>query len=277
MKSSYGFVYLTFGEEYTREAASSAKRVRALHKHAITLITDKEPPATDREAFDDVRVLSLQGGYIDKIAMGRVDYERTIFLDSDTIVQEPMDDLFLVLDRFDIAVQFTEGGNHYTLPTVPACFHEPFAGIIAWKRSDKTEGFFRDWKKAYEQIEAEQGMAGAWDQRSLRLALYQCDLRIFSISAEWQFYTYRPNVVAGPVVMIHGRGLSIEDISGINASSELRVWMPKVGTCPPYHTARLRELFGFIVKLSSRCIKVMLRRFLAATRIWPYPKNKRPA
>jgi hypothetical protein len=274
---SWGFVYIAFGQQYVDEAAASARSVRALHRYPITLITDQQPAEHVSAMFDSVRVERLKRDYSDKILMGTSPYERTIFLDSDTVVLGKMDDLFSMLDRFDFGIQFTEGGNHYTLPGVPTCFYEPSAGIIAWKRSDRVQQFFADWAKAYELIEKQQGTPGAWDQRSLRLALYESDLRLAPLSAEWQFYTYKPNVVAGPVVMVHGRLLAPHVIKSIEKSTELRVWMPKVGACPGYHVASAGEMLRFTRRLAVRVSTVLVRRGLAAAGIWPLPKNQRPA
>jgi hypothetical protein len=274
---SWGFVYVAFGQKYVEEAAASAETVRALHRYPITLITDQQPPQHLSATFDSIRVETLRRDYSDKIFMGTSPYERTVFLDSDTIVLSKMDDLFSMLDRFDFAIQFTEGGNHYSLPGVPPCFYEPSAGIVAWKTSDRVQRFFADWAKAYELIEQQQGTPGAWDQRSLRLALYESELRLVPLSAEWQFCTYKPNVVAGPVVMVHGRQLAPHVIKSIVKSTALRVWMPQVGACASYNAASVGEMVRFTCRLAMRVSTVLVRRGLAGTGLWPFPKNERLA
>src|SRR5437879_782202 len=86
VNQSRGFVYIAFGQDYVEEAAASARSVRALHQYPITLITDKQPAQHVGTVFDTVRVETLRRDYSDKILMGTSPYERTIFLDSDTVV-----------------------------------------------------------------------------------------------------------------------------------------------------------------------------------------------
>jgi hypothetical protein len=278
-ESSKGFVFVAFGREFVQEAAASAKRISMFHDYPILLITDQAvADPTAAAAFDEIQIRNFKRQYSDKIFMGESPYEKTIFLDTDTVVQQKMDPLFDMLDHFDIALQFSEGGGHYRLAGVPDCFREPSAGIIAWKRSEVISRFFENWRHSYSQIQEEEGCIGAWDQRSLRKALYfNRDVRIAPLPTEWQFYTYRPNIVAGPVVMVHGRGLSDRTLDSINASDEFRTWLPKVGYVPHYPSASLSELCRFVVGMSAFVCRVGLRRMLAAIRVWPFPECKRPA
>lgn len=276
---SRGFVYVTFGDKFLKEAAESANRVKRIHNYPILLITDQEvADYITREAFDEVIIRDFKHEYSDKIFMKESPFDKTIFLDSDTIVQQSMDPLFEMLDYFDIAVQFTEGGNHYKLPGVPTCFYEPSAGIIAWKKSKAIARFFDDWSSYYEKIQQEQGQVGAWDQRSLRNALYfNRDIRIVPLPIEWQFYTYRPNIAAGPIVMVHGRRINNHMLHSINASTEFRVWIPKVGYVPHFSYASISEICKFIFGLLKTLLRLSIRRSLAALKIWKVPLNKRPA
>jgi hypothetical protein len=138
--------------------------------------------------------------------------------------------------------------------------------------------FFDDWLSSYDKIQTEQGKAGAWDQRSLRNALYfSRDVRVVPLPLEWQFYTYRPNIAAGPIVMVHGRKISDQMLHSINASTDFRVWMPKVGYVPHFSYASIAELAKFIAGLLLMLLRLSVRRSLAAFKIWKMPVNKRPA
>lgn len=274
-----GFIYVTFGDKFLKEAAESANRVKRIHNYPILLITDQEvtDPFTIAQ-FDKIIIRDLKHEYSDKIFMRESPFKKSIFLDSDTIVQHSMDPLFDMLDFFDIAVQFTEGGNHYKISGVPYCFYEPSAGIIAWRKSDVMDQFFCDWELCYNDIQREQGMIGAWDQRSLRKALYfNKNVRIVPLPIEWQFYTYKANVTAGQTVMIHGRNISKKTLNSINATTSLRVWLPKVGYMPHYSYASIYEILRFGFNLFILLSKVVVRRFLAFLGLWKFPENKRPS
>jgi hypothetical protein len=275
---SRGFVYIAFGDEYVSEASESAQRVLATSKLPSTLITDVMPEDDFiRESFDQIVLQEFRHSFADKIRMRCSPYDRTIFLDSDTIVVEPLDDIFSLLDRFDLAVQFTEGGHHYQSLGISPAFDEPSAGILAWKRSQSTEEFFDRWESDYKEIREEQGVDGAWDQRSLKSAIWHSDIRIAPLSANWQFCTYKPNVVTGSVKMLHGRNISDKVIIEVNESHELRTWLPKVGSCPAYSYATILELCRFFVAFGWLIIKQIIRRTLHFTRVMPFPKTKRLA
>lgn len=272
-----GFVYLAFGDSFLEEAACSARELRKHHDYPIILITDAIHDEKVRNAFDEVVLMELSRTYKDKVLIGHSPFKETIFLDTDTLVLGSMVPIFELLSNFDVAVQFTEGGNHYSLPGVPYCFYEPSAGIIAWRTTEKSARFFERWLNEYENILEEQGMEGAWDQRSLRSALFYSDMRIAPLSNEFQFYTYKPNVAAGKVVMIHGRRLNDDVVASITSSDSLRLWIPRVGGCPDLAYASIGEMCHFISRLFVRIATLCLRRLLAHTGVWPFPKNKRPA
>lgn len=272
-----GFIYVVSGESFVAEAARSAARVRELHGLPVTLISDRDPAPEHRGAFDEVRIELSGFDYADKLRMRASPYERTIFLDSDTLVTRPLDDVFTLLDRFDVAFQFTEGGNHYALPGVPVAFLEPSAGIIAWRRGPAADRFFDDWASAYAAIEREQGRKGAWDQRSLRHAAFFGGARIAPLPIEWQVYTYRPNFLCQETRMIHGRDISDALAAEIDRRAGPRVWLPRVGLVPSLESPRLREFAAFTFRLGTRLLRRRLRLALHRARIWRLPENTRPA
>jgi hypothetical protein len=277
MKNTRGFVYLAFGDRFVAEAAVSANSIRQHHSYPITLMTDQRPPDKVCAAFDQIEVLPLRKCYSDKILIQSAGYDECIFLDTDTLIVASLDPLFDLLAHFDIAVQFTEGGNHYSLPEVPASFSEPSAGIIVWRKGEVTNAFFDLWRIWYERIEKEMGGMGAWDQRSLRAALFFGKLRLTPIPNEYQFYTYKPQVVAGQVRMIHGRALSKATITSITCSSSFRIWLPRVGGCAIFAHAEIMEVLVWYVRLGFRLAQICIRRLLAWIKVWPLPKCQRPA
>lgn len=277
MSDSRGFIYVVSGDRFLNEALHSAARARALHGLPITLITDRDPGPDGREVFEEVRVELSGFDYSDKIRMRESPYDRTIFVDSDTLFIRPVHDLFDLLDRFDLALQFTEGGNHYRLPGVPPSFLEPSARIIAWRRNSASEAFFDRWATAYAEIEKQQGRKGAWDQRSLRQAVYFSDIRLTPIPLEWQFCTYKPNFVCYETRMLHGRNVSDALAQQIDRRLGPRVWLPRVGLVPSLDQPSFRDFVGFTFRFGSRLLRRRLRLALHHARIWRLPENTRPA
>jgi hypothetical protein len=272
---SRGFVYVAYGATFLREAAASVQRVRQHHALPCSLITNGMPSKEISDAFTDVIVTEFRQGYDDKILMSLSPYKQTIFLDTDTTVLEPIAELFDLLERFDVAVQFTPGGHHYKLPGVPTCFYEPSAGILIWKKNDSMTAFFELWRDCYKAIETEQGAVGAWDQRSLRWALWRSGIKIGNIPAEYQMYAYKPEVCMGTIRMLHGRNISPAVRRFANQTDALRIYYPKVGIVPFHGDASLVQLCAFGFRFMLLIARQFVRRGLDRARIWPIPQKRR--
>jgi hypothetical protein len=271
-----GFLFIAWGDSYLSEAAFSAKQLRLHNPEPICLVTAEPPPPSVSQFFDIVIIEEMKGDYQDKILIRCTPFLSTIFLDTDVFCCGPLQELFDVLGVFDIAITFTEGGNHYAIPGVPSLFHEPSAGLIAWRQCDAIDDFFDLWGVWYSRIEKQMEFWGAWDQRSLRAALYFSTVRICPIPDRYQFYTYRPNIVEGPVLALHGRNLSESLVQSVNHTSRLRIWIPRVGFCRAPSLASVFELISFALRLMLRALQLSLRRLLASTGVYKYPMEKRP-
>ena len=267
---------MAYGNTFVAEAALSATHCRALHDLPCVLITDISPDSRIAAAFDEVLVCEFRRGYDDKILMSLSPFDETIFLDSDTITIGTIHELFDLLGEFDMAVQFTPGGLHYKLPSVPSCFTEPSAGIIVWKRSHKMDDFFVHWLKRYRDVEEGEGMVGAWDQRSLRWALWESNVRFCNIPAEYQFCLYKPEVCMGLVRMLHGRQFPGFIRKQINSSTGLRIYVPKTGVVPIYYESSLSKLVVFATRAWLVVFSQIIRRLLHHTSIMPFPTKNRP-
>ena len=276
---SRGFVYVAFGDRFLKEAAESAERVKTHHRLPCTLFTDREPGPQVAAAFDAVVREEFSRSYRDKLRMRRSAYDETIFLDTDTTVLGSLEPLFDLLRRFDLAFQFTEGGNHYTLPGIPESFPEPSAGILTWRSGPASEAFFDLWEEWYDRIEAEQGNPtnGAWDQRSLRAAAWHADVRLTALNPEWQLYLYKAGLIGPSVRMVHGRNCRPVLLAEINAHRGLRTYLPKVGVLRPYSEESVGGLLRTAVRFIALAARQSVRRVLHHTGLWRLPVGKRPA
>jgi hypothetical protein len=271
---SRGVVYVAWGEKFISEAKNSANSVIESNGYWCVLITDKE--LLDKHPFSQVIVRKFTDTYRDKLLMQESPFENTIFLDTDTTVIGSLDEVFQLLDRFDIAFQAASGGIHYSLPTMPMeAFPEPSAGIVAWKKNERTNVFFTLWDKAYVQQETANG-PGAWDQRSMRQALWESEVSITMLPGVWQVYSFDVAICLGKVRMIHGRGPDAASaLLHCNDRPDHRVYIPKVGFYHMYKTSEVEYL-----RLSLTSFVMFLRRglrlFLHRTGIYRLPENVRP-
>jgi len=228
-----GFVYVATGPKYLEEAVRSAESLRQHHRnHRICLITDSVP--TDRGAFDDIVIAtSVAHQPVDKLLAIGCPYERFIFLDSDTRVFGDLSPLLDLLDEFDVAAhQDIQRGWHYELPGVPLAFSEFNTGVLAFRRSARVEGFFRQWADTFVALQAEFGFVS--DQPAFRRALFHSDLRIAPIPSEFHFLGNFPNSLLWTVRVIHGRGDLDRMKRQVDEVLGPRVYVPEVGVIPRF-------------------------------------------
>ncbi|MCW2284293.1 hypothetical protein M2323_002158 [Rhodoblastus acidophilus] len=270
---SKGVVYLAWGEKFISEARNSVSSVKRHNQIPCTLITNHE---IEPGQFDSVVNLQLQNSYKDKVLINQSPYSKTVFLDTDTTILGSLDQIFDLLDVFDIAFCPASGGLHYTLPGVPMeAFPEPSAGIIAWRKNERTDRLFELWAHHYDLIQSAEG-EGAWDQRSLRAALYYSNVRLTMLPDIWQAYTFDSARLLGAVKMVHGRGKRLAwSIKHLQSREDYRIWLPPVGSLGMYKTSP-DDYVRISISSLFFAMKRSLRLLLHASVIWRLPENKRP-
>lgn len=203
---------------------------RSVRRHLpgvpIVLYTDQtELPAG---VFDDVRrIENPRHSFIDKIApLCDTPFERTIFLDTDTIACAPFDDLFAVLDRFDLALAHAPYRHDRPFVT-PNCFAELNTGVVAYRRTPEMVALFQDWLRLYQEEVATTGRMDS-DQPAFREALYRARIPFYVLPPEYNLRTVMPAAVGRCTVrIIHGRGPDLVALERwVNASHSIRLFLP---------------------------------------------------
>jgi hypothetical protein len=237
-----GFLYVATGERYIKEAIQSATSLRrSIPTARICLISDQRVDSTlfDEQLMHSRPLYRLS----DKIEMIRSPYDRTVFLDTDTIISDDISDLFMLLDTHDIAFKHDNfPGLYYTLPGVPNCFIEANTGLIAFRKSDRVELFFRQWQLNYDERLTEQQLTN--DQASFRQTLYSSGLRYCVLPIEYHFQTEMGAFVFWKIKMFHGRdhrNLSLA-MSDVNYRLGARVWIPGVAVIPSQYSGLKNQL-----------------------------------
>ena len=180
-----GVLYIAFGENFLKEMLISAESVKKhnpdLH---ITAFVDKP---VDSEYVDKcvlIRAKHLRPK-IDYIIMSP--YEKTLFLDTDTIIDYNIEDMYDLLDNFDLAAthdlarkrkKYSEVIPEYG--DIPYSFSEVNTGVMVFNKSDKVTTLFKKWRenfyKYYQHC--------PWDQPSFRISLWE------AIQNGLQFYVF---------------------------------------------------------------------------------------
>lgn len=176
-------------------------------------------------------------------------FVNSLYRDGDTYVTARLDELFELLDRFDIAAmpapqrihrRALACGLYEMFPPVPAAFPEYNDGVMPFRRSRLVGEFFDHWRALVEQGLEAKGYR--MDQATFRVALYHSGLRVCALTPEHNLRAGVPNVVKGEVKVIHAHGRLAQLAQHVNtASAGMRVYMP-----------RRDLLYGFMPKGVSR-------------------------
>jgi len=219
-----GVLYIATGAPYLEEARRSARSVKMLHPDLqICVVTDQVvPPDNDfdivldaehENADTEERFLARDRvAYYRKILpLSRSPFEKTIFLDSDTWVAAPIDELFTLLDRFDLLTTPAHVVHDYAFEreeppfaNIPAAFGYFNTGLVAYRKGTAVDRFMRQWVANYERHTARFTVN---DQPAFRLTLFEEDLKFHVLPTNYNIISWVPFIVpaGGRVVMLHGR------------------------------------------------------------------------
>lgn len=200
-----GLVMIATGAQYRQEARASALQSRPwIGGRPLLLITDELPvslPEFDYVAFHP----SPSGSYRDKIApLSVLPFERSLFLDTDACLVRGIDDVFALLQTFDLCACHAPVRFHaWRDLAVPEGFCEVNTGMLALHRNPATLVLIKSWLAVYDRIGVNV------DQASFRTALWEQvkqGLRLYILPPEYNLRTTKPWLV--------GRGLAVKVIHG---------------------------------------------------------------
>lgn len=187
-----GYFYIAYGEAFTKEALLSIESLRRFTDLPIAVYTDQKDLV---ESKAENLKINLVGEIVANHLRAKVDYMdqspflKTIFLDTDTVIVRNCDDMFDLLDRFDIAIvnDYARKRKKYSdiVPEygeIPYAFSEANSGVIAFNSSTRTNTFLKMWKEYFYQYFRE---TNGWDQISFRISLWKSNVRIHHMPFEY--------------------------------------------------------------------------------------------
>ncbi len=233
-----GAIYIiTQDSRYTGLLLNSAASLKRVMPELPITVFSQFPISSS--AFENVvRVDGSKDGFYDKtLFMQRSPYERTLFIDADTYVVDPVPELFTILDQFDFAATHeeysnTDWWNRYPRPDIPASFPEFNTGIMAFKRSLRMDRLLQDWAALYRAfIESNPGKE-INDQPFFRAAVYGNDARAATLTREYNCKFRGQGYLNGRVKILHGHvDLQLEEafvqksLQCLNANTRPRVYI----------------------------------------------------
>ena len=185
-----------------------------------------------------VRIEPSKDGFYDKSRLiQNSPYERTLFIDADTFVLDPVPELFTLLDHFDCAATHEEYLNtdwHHRYPRtdIPSSFPEFNTGILMLKRSERLHHVLDEWSALYRKYLEEKPGQPINDQPFFRAAAYFADVRIATLTREYNCKFRGQGYLNGRVKILHGhvsfkleRDFLDKAAKVLNASTKPRVYV----------------------------------------------------
>lgn len=268
---SRGVVYIATGPRHLDEMLISAKSVRR-HMPDVPIVLFTDQSSVPAGVFTEIRVIeNPRHSFIDKIAPLRdTPFERTLFLDTDTLVCAPVEDLFEILDRFELAVSRAPLRHDRPFST-PNCFTEVNTGVMAYRKTSAVDALFADWLRVYEREVAETGRMDS-DQPAFRDALFRSPASFYVLPQEYNLRTVMPAAVGRCTVrIIHGRAPDMEQLARwVNESHRIRLFLPTALQMTRGHFAILSRPGRLVTGLLSICVTP----FVIAERMLRYVKRR---
>lgn len=223
---SRGYIYAATGKKYVTLARRAARALRQVHPDAqIDLFTDE--PLTD-SVFDQIHILDRATTRPKIEALARSRFDQTLYLDADTLVIAPIDDVFELLGKYEFLAAQGRGSNMSLAYApvsrqVPHSFPMVNSGVVALKKCKNNEALLADWAESWH------GREAGPDQPHLRQLLFKSPVLLGILPHEynmmmlrrlhaWSSHSRAPRVLHAP--QLHRRSyqgnpenpLTLEDV-----------------------------------------------------------------
>jgi len=233
-----GYLYIATGQQYIDEAISSVKSLKKQNTLAhATLITDQDLNIPEFNVIKSMDIglwgeSSWKKGILFKVkGLQASPYKKTFFIDSDTYFCGNCDELFEILDYFDLLISHAPADiNIIKVNDIPLHGYTPYnTGVIVFNQTKWVLNFFKKWIEIY----SGKFQNFPHDQPAFMEALLFCNLKIYVLHS---IYNYRiPFIIStlpAKVKIIHGRHSNYEELSEIiNSRLMNRAWIPRENRC----------------------------------------------
>jgi hypothetical protein len=186
-----GILYIAFGHSFTLEGIMSYKSLRRyMPDIPVCFMTDAPESLADIEDPSLITVKIVPQHIRSKVDfVGLTPFRKTLYLDSDTLIVRDVSDIFQSLDRFDVALthDYARKRTKYSnivpeYERIPYAFSEVNGGVFGFNANKRTEDFLQLWKEYfYKYFQQTNG----WDQVSLRISLWESDVKLFHMPFEY--------------------------------------------------------------------------------------------
>ncbi|WP_176083257.1 putative nucleotide-diphospho-sugar transferase [Martelella sp. HB161492] len=184
-RSVCGVIYVATGDQYRDLARQSAITMKAHNPGLpVDLFTD-DVACADRQTFDAVHEVPINHDRAKLECFPLSRFDKTLYLDCDTLVLRPFGDLFNLADRFDLSLAHDVRRRSALVQQgleqeTPYAFPQLNSGVMVYRKSAVMLAFFAEWARRYHAT-PEIGR----DQVFLKDMLWSSDLRFYVLPPEF--------------------------------------------------------------------------------------------
>lgn len=186
---SKGYIYTAFGNNFYKECVNSVKLLKMTTTLPVHLFTDQ------KDLSEEEKSLFYSINYLPNLhARSKVDYialspfNKTIYLDTDIIVVKKIDELFDLLDKYNILATLDTARKRENISKkiseyskIPYSFGEVNSGLLCFNKYAK-ENILKKWPSIFYKYIRE---SGGWDQPSLRILLWKSNASLYILPPEF--------------------------------------------------------------------------------------------
>ena len=188
-KPEKGFIYIAFGNNFFKECINSVKILKSKTDLPISLFTDiQNITNSERDLFYSIKqVKSIHlRSKVDYIHLSP--FEKTIYLDTDIIVVKNIDELFILLERYDFIATLDTARKRKNIAElieeydkIPYVYGELNGGLLGFNQYAK-QNIINKWSSIFYKY---MHLTNGWDQPSLRILLWKYKASLFILPPEY--------------------------------------------------------------------------------------------
>lgn len=252
-----GIIYCATGKKFfLDEALISAESVRRYNKNiGISIFVDKKIGKileNQKHSFNSIHIIeNPEYTFGDKIfSMINTPYQRSFYLDCDTLIIEDFSEIFSILKKWDIGA--------INIPFKNQRYPEYNAGIIAFRMNQQVKEFLKIWDNLYDRVNH------ANDQPTFYKLVNNFKISFFTLPPNYNFRLKFASYVIDKIKIIHNHEIinmkndnRQKIINLLNKTKKERVWFPWKGIIELQNKDNLFTNFLFKLedKIFSRIIK----------------------
>ena len=181
-----GVFYIAFGENFIKEMLFSAESVKRHNPNLhITAFVDRE---LDSEFIDNYEIIEVSHLRPKVDYITKTPYKRTVFLDTDTIIDYNIEEMFEILEHYDFAICHDLARKRENVSRlipeyakIPYVFSEVNPGVMVFDKTDEVVEFFDLWRSYFYRY----FRLWPYEQPTFRVALWESGLDFYILLPEY--------------------------------------------------------------------------------------------